>query len=273
MCFTVFDMTKNMEELAKEFTYMAYGEETCSNGRPHFQCFAYNQQIQRFSWWKARLEPNHFEFCKGNLQENEAYCKKQGVYHEFGVKPMGDGKKRSLMNIKTRLEDGERLFKIQKEDDNFETVVRYERGLKNYVHALRMESMNEEGFVKKQVHVIVGPAGTHKTKCIYDRHGYHDVYRMPLNNGRWFGNYDGQPVVLFDDVDPKNFMSIGLFLQITDGYPMEVEVKGGFAAWKPEHVYFTSNTPMEMWWDDLSHATRAAVLRRVTDDASGVYKG
>jgi hypothetical protein len=99
-CFTVFDMNTNMDKLAENFQYMAYGKEICpSTQREHYQAFAYSKTAQRWSWWQKLLAPNHFEKCRGTLDQNETYCAKEGQYTEYGTKPMDNGKRRDLAEV------------------------------------------------------------------------------------------------------------------------------------------------------------------------------
>lgn len=270
LCFTEFDTSRDMAELAKNFDYLCYGEETCpTTGRKHYQGFAYKEQAQRFSWYKKRFGNTHFERCNGTLEQNEAYCKKQGKYTEHGVKPMGNGKKRVLLQIKEEIESGQRVSKLQKTDQYFEPILRYERGLRDYERRLRQEKAIQVGYKPRTVTVLIGSAGSGKTRYVYDKHDRHTIYTMPKNDGRWFGTYDGQPVVLFDDVGPGDIMPVTTFLRITDGYPIEVEVKGGFTPWVPKHIYITSNKSISEWWTDLTPEHFLAIQRRVTNT---VYK-
>lgn len=265
-CFTCFDMTRDMETIAHSVQYLAYAEETCpTTGRKHFQAFAYAKDAQRFSWWRELLQPMHFELCNGTLQDNAKYCSKEGQLKEYGVKPMGSGHKRVLLEVKERLEAGDRLNTIKRHDAAFDAILRNERGLREYEKFTRMQRALDAGYKRKEVHVYTGPTNTGKSRFAYDTHGYSNVYSMPDNGMRWAGTYDGQPVVLFDDVTTSTIMSITDFLRYTDGYPIEVPVKGGFTPWIPEHIYFTSNKPFDDWWPYADPEHVAAAKRRVTE--------
>ena len=266
VCFTIYDMAIDMEKLASNFTYLAFGKEICpTTKKDHYQCFAYNELGQKWPWWQKKLSPHHFEKCIGNLHQQEKYCSKDGQYTEYGVKPMGNGKKRTLLDIKERIDNGEKLYDIQEEESAFQTVCMYERPLKAYENRQRFKRAKTQGFKIKNVHIHIGEPNSGKTRAIFDAHPAQDIYTMPRKDGKWFGTYDGQPVVLFDDVDASTFMPVDLFLQLTDGYPIEVEIKGGFVPWTPEHIYFTSNKPLDLWWNDLSHLHLQAATRRVTE--------
>lgn len=265
VCFTEHDTSRDMGELAKKFDYLCYGEEIApTTGKKHFQGYAYKATAQKFGFYKKAFGNTHFEKCHGNLEQNDRYCKKEGKWTEFGTKPMGNGKKRVLLQLKEEIEKGERVSKLQKTDEFFEPILRYERGLRDYERRLRQEKAIDDGYKAKTVTVFIGPPGTGKTKYVYDEHDRHSIYAMPKNDGKWFGTYDGQPVVLFDDVSPGDIMSISTFLRLTDGYPIEVEVKGGFTPWIPTHIYVTSNKSIMEWWPGISEDHYLAIQRRCT---------
>lgn len=266
VCFTCFDTKRDLRELANSVQYLAYGLEKCpTTSREHFQAFAYSATPQRFSWWQKLLKPMHFEPCHGTLDQNQTYCSKAGQYTEIGMKPMGSGNKRILLEIKDQLDKGEPLRKLRKIDGAFDAVLRHERGLKEYERQLRMDKMYADGYKSKQVIVITGPTNTGKSRTIYDRHVATDVYSMPNCTGQWAGTYDGQPVVLYDDVGRGNIMPITDFLRLCDGYPIEVPVKGGFVPWTPTSIYFTSNFKFDEWWPYADPEHIAAARRRVTE--------
>ena len=54
-------------------------------------------------------------------------------------------------------------------------------------------------------------------------------------------------------------MPVTDFLNITDGYPIEVEVKGAFVPWSAHTIYFTSNFDWTAWWSNLGYDQTQAV--------------
>lgn len=266
VCITDFRETEYIE-LPKGVTYLAWSRETCpTTGRPHLQAWAYAEKPKRFSGWTKAFPKAHIEKMHGTFAQSDKYCSKttEGVLKELGIRPMENGKKRVLLQIKEAIETGERVSKLQKRDEYFEPILRYERGLRDYERRARLEKATDAGYIAKTVTVLIGPAGTGKTRYVHDQHDGHSIYTMPKNDGRWFGTYDGQPVVIFDDIGPGDIMPITTFLRITDGYPIEVEIKGGFTPWVPTHIYFTSNIDITQWWPDMTGDQYNAIQRRLT---------
>ena len=71
-------------------------------------------------------------------------------------------------------------------------------------------------------------------------------------------------VILFDDVEINVIPSPSFFKRLTDRYPIQVPIKGGFITWKPRVIVFTSNTHPKEWWPSLSDYDWDTIERRIT---------
>ena len=94
---------------------------------------------------------------------------------------------------------------------------------------------------------------------------------MPTNSGTNFGSYNGQSVVLFDDVKVGEDPSVSTIKKLTDRYPDEVRVIYGWIPWKPKVIFITSNWEPGTWWSDIAEVDYDAVSRRIST-VTGVYK-
>jgi hypothetical protein len=84
---------------------------------------------------------------------------------------------------------------------------------------------------------IHGPAGCGKTKSVAD--AYPLAYRKPLS--KWWDGYQGQEIVVLDDVDPTSSAWLGRFLKIWgDRYSFPAESKGGSSVVRPRKFFVTS---------------------------------
>ena len=101
-----------------------------------------------------------------------------------------------------------------------------------------------------------GATGTGKTRTAYAENP--DLYRV--SSYKWFDGYDGEECVLFDEFRPDN-MSFEKLLEITDGYGVRFEVKGGFTYFNPKKIIFTSNVDPKYWYTEHD---KAPFYRRVT---------
>lgn len=273
-CFTIFDMAFDFTQLHDKVQFYCKGREVCpETQREHWQCFAYISKAQRWSWWKKLIGPHHIERCRGTIFQNEKYCKKEGLWEEWGTKPMHDGLHYGLVGIKHKIEEGATFNEVQDEDEHFVDTIRYERALKNFCTRKVMERATAEGFKKKKVIFYIGKSGVGKSRDVRSNHEPHDVYTMPDNKMHWAGSYSGQPVVLFDDVTPESVMSVTDFLRYTDGYPIEAPVKGGYVPWIPEYIYFTTNYAVGELFPDCKDESFRAVCRRITERREYIRDG
>lgn len=240
---------------------------------PHVQAHLFMWEPVRQAYLKKWLRRAHFEKRHGTEEENDAYCSKEGELTVVGDPP-AQGFRTDLVGIKRRLDRGETLFQIQNEDEHaFPIIARAERALTKYQNDVQYKRMCLRGRRTPQIFIIYGDSGVAKTKSIYEKHGYMNVYRACDLTAKWFDGYTGQPVVLYDDVKMKGVMDLTSFKKWTTGDPEMVPVKGGFVPFQPEIFYFTSNHAPEMWWDEASPTdwqafkNRVWLVRRVWRDA------
>lgn len=77
--------------------YGVYGKEVGESGTPHLQGFVILQQPCRLAALKNLLGTRiHAEFAKGTSKQAATYCKKEGVYYEFGDFPGKQGKRSDI---------------------------------------------------------------------------------------------------------------------------------------------------------------------------------
>ena len=77
--------------------------------------------------------------------------------------------------------------------------------------------------------------------------------------------------MLIDEFEPT-MVTRSLFLQITDRYPMTVNIKGGSANWAPKQLFFTSNHDPNKWYTVDDNDQDPAVKRRFHANGSSITK-
>lgn len=105
-----------------------------------------------------------------------------------------------------------------------------------------------------KVFVHVGKPGTGKSTAVYNLHGDDKVFTLsrPTSSSSqlWFDGYDPEKheAVLFDDF--YGWIKISNLLQWCDPAQtrQRVPIKGGFVAWRPAFIYFTSNVEWRQWY-------------------------
>jgi len=94
--FTVNNWTSDDEDrlvtAAPSLTYLCFGYETSASGTPHLQGYAIFPRVKRPSEAKAVLgQRAHVEPKRGSPEQASTYCKKDGLFKEFGECPRSAG--------------------------------------------------------------------------------------------------------------------------------------------------------------------------------------
>jgi len=241
--------------------YVAYSHEVGEEeGTPHLQGYLCTWDPVRMTQIKNYLPRAHLEVMHGRLSDNETYCTKQNELIEIGERPQ-QGRRSDLIGFKRKIDLGENPLDIAEEEPHFGTYVKYHAGLEKYAHHKQYKRVKGD-HSEPDVYIRYGEPGSGKTRWAYEHDS--NLYAVPDLTGKWFGSYNGQSTVLFDDVENGQVPSLAFFKNLTDRYPREVPVKGGFTVWKPHTIIFTSNNEPRTWWKDLQPHDYDAVMRRVT---------
>lgn len=120
-------------------------------------------------------------------------------------------------------------------------------------------------FHKKTVYWLYGEAGEGKTKLAFDRMREISENRAYYrgHTAQWFDGYDGQKVVIFDDLRAGNFPFVTL-LQLLDGYATRVPVKGSYLIFKAETIIITTNGLPEEVYAGQKEESIKQLYRRIT---------
>lgn len=269
-CFTVYDMTLDMSKLAEHVEYLAYGKEICpTTQREHYQAFAYTKTAQRWTWWHKLLSPNHFEECHGTLEQNEKYCSKSGNYTEFGTKPMGNGKRRDLVEMCDLVCNGALtatpLDEIVTQPENRATFVQYHNGMtKLYYMQVTNKARKVDVNTAPEVIYIWGPPESGKGYLAHVKENY-KLFNIPHGNKyKWKDGYAGEDAVLYDNVTENNIDPTRLLVEI-DRYFIQVPVKGGFVGWRPKRIYITSVLAPDVLAQHAGFTNPREFTRRITE--------
>lgn len=260
-CFTLNNYTEEDELRIKLFfeekaAYAIYGREVApTTGTPHLQGYVHLKSKMRFNAFKTAIgETAHIETAKGSDQQNFEYCSKSGDYFEMGEKTT-QGKRSDLSDAINTLSETKSLKRLAEEHP--EAYIRYHRGFEKY-KALVIPTVPRD--TKTRVHVFVGPPGTGKSRAATTA-AQGRVFRKHL--GEWWDGYDEHDTVIIDDF--YGWIKHCELLRLTDRYPHQVPIKGGFKEFIPKDIFITSNKPISEWYDFTRiGATPAALYRRVT---------
>lgn len=258
-CFTINNYTDaDLEELHKleedsRVRYLIVGKEVGAEGTPHFQGYVYFHTQIAFTTVKKMLSRAHFEPCRGNVDQNVAYCSKEGDFYEKGEKPLNQKRKGELGK-----EYWEEQFNLAKKGRVDECDPKLKITHFNSLNAIsaRFAPMPEDNeFIDNCWYY--GETGTGKSRKARDDNP--GAYLKMCN--KWWDGYNGEEVVLMEDFD-KNHHVLGHHLKIwADRYAFPAEVKGSKVNLRPRKIIVTSNYhPKDIWGDQPQ--TLEPILRR-----------
>jgi len=256
-CFTFNNASVTDEELllSLDCRYIVFGRELApTTGTPHLQGFIYFTNGKTLRAARTALPGCHVEVAI-TVDEAIAYCKKEGDFVEKGIKPAsqqerGDAEKARWQSA----------WDFAKAGD-IESIPADIR-LRQYGSIRRIERdyMRPPALLSSPCGIwIHGPAGTGKTHSVYE--SYPELYSK--NASKWWDGYQGQAVVLLDDIGPTEASwSVRHLKMWSDRYPFIADNKGGSINIRPSKFIVTSQYTIETLFLDVE--TREALCRRFT---------
>lgn len=230
--------------------YMIYQKELCPDTqRIHWQGYVEFTKKIGLAAVKSHLGNKiHAEIRKGSQEEAIDYCTKEDTRIEppvtFGVPSGGQGTRTDINNAIEAIKNGANIDNLY---ENFPNImIKYGSGMQNYINFFYKKHAKSWRVIDTTI--ITGPPGVGKTKSVYENHPIEHIYKLTdSSQSLWFDGYAGEPVLLIDDFD--NWISYKFLLNLLDGYPLRLPIKGShtYAQWTK--VYITSNTSPALWWN------------------------
>lgn len=243
-------------ESIQEIQYIVGQLEKCpTTNKIHWQGYIECNKAIDMKKLKELLGYNqiHLERRIGTQDQAIKYVSKNetkiGPTYEYGNKKE-QGKRNDITNALTMLQNGNSINQIIDEIPN---MLRYDKHLERYIQ----RSVEPRDF-ETEVTVLIGEPGSGKTRHVIDNEKDLWIMPEPSSGTTWFDGYIGQEAVLIDDFAGN--IRYNFLLQLTDRYPMRVNVKGGYVQWRPKRIYITSNYEIESWYQQDC----AALKRRIT---------
>ena len=294
--FTINNYTKPQEKYIAEVLYEAgkcqyliAGRETGENGTNHLQGYVYFDcaksaaRVQSLLCPRGDMTGAWHALARGNPTEATAYCRKENnLLVETGTLPRGVGRCGGPIEKRADNPDGlnAKLLEFQRDakkgikqaglwEKHASVMIRYTSGCAKMVE----NYMNQGTKPVPTVFVLWGGTGTGKSHWVMDSFGRDTskVYWVTCGGGKiWWGGYEQQQAVVFDDFQAKN-MDMQLFKLITDKYSCRVEPKGAQYPLTAKYYIFTTNENPDKWYRDPSiteeheDAHYLACQRRIKD--------
>lgn len=238
-------------------TYYIFGREICpKTDRPHLQVYLYfaNQRkkqgiINHYFPYLPSVEP-----AGGNSLVNFDYCSKtdrggSGDYEEFGVRPLtpaekGEAEKERWKNARALAKLGD----IDSIDD--EMVIKYYSALKSIGRDAAANVAVAPLDCLRNIW-IGGPPRIGKSETWPVLFGRDNIYEK--DPSIWWDGYSGQPVVIFADWQPKDFVKlIALVKVVSDTRATLQQYKGGYMKIRPQHVIVSVNFTMSECFSEFN---------------------
>lgn len=251
--------------------YFCAGLETCQDGKLHYQCYVETHTkrteggvavlLRKAGWercWtsaaRASIEAN-VEYCKG-LVEKKQNNPNEKVW-EIG-QAMTQGERTDLMAIRDKLVAGESLDDLVYDNPNSYHV--YGRTMEKLARVCANRLQRRKLVVAEWRY---GPTRCSKSWHARNVCGYGNTYEW--NFKEKYQTYKNEPVILFDDVDKKDIISVHEILKYTDPDAKNtILVKGSEAVpMNASHIYFTSPHLPNDIIDFTGHGKIAQFDRRV----------
>lgn len=253
------DDEQRVKAIADLCTYMIVAKEVASTGTPHLQGYLEARNKHRAhvieKWFNNRA---HIEKAR-----DSPYAQPDYVWLDVWFKH-GD-KYDPKTNTKTVNEQWKEIAQLAMENKIDEIIAKYP-GQYLAKHA-GIEKIAERGLRKdKDLEEtcgtwIYGKSGLKKTRYAKSLFPGKNIYLKPKN--RFFDNYEGEEVVIIEDLEPKDFEQMyGLINNWSDVFPFTAEKKhSNLKSIRPEHIIITSNHSPNFVMNGLTN-DKDAFLRR-----------
>jgi len=223
----------------KSWNYIIFGYEVGEEQTPHLQgyvefgdCLTMGQAKKRLGDPRFHLEPR-----RGTQEQAVEYCKKDGDIFEDGVKATckkaGQSHKNKALQYMDLIKQG-RIAEIASDPDCSYNILKHVKDMAVLLEEPRKPDEDIE------VRWYWGPTGTGKTRrAWYEANKSGKRVYVKSTNTKWFDGYDGEEVIIFDDLR-SSWFEYSYLLKLLDRYPTQVECKGGSRQWKATTIYVTS---------------------------------
>lgn len=256
-----------LKERLKEYTYIGQKERGEKTGYEHYQIYIENPTQIKFKTLKNKFPSGHFEIRRGTKQQAYEYCTKE----ETRVGEVFGNGKIDLEEKQGKRTDLEALYEMIMLENKTpsQVILEYPRAGQhlNYIDRLYKEKIfsiyrNKVRLeLKENVFYIWGDPGSNKTRYVYDKYGFENVYRV-TDYRNPFDEYQAEPVLVLDEFHSQ--LRIEQMLNILDIYPYKLPCRYSNKVACYTTVYIISNLSFDEQYIDvqLKYPRQFQALRR-----------
>lgn len=266
---------KSLEQLTACSYYCMADEIGLETQTPHTHVYVALRNATRFSRLKRLFPDAHIEAARGTHRENRDYVAKSGkwadapkadtsvpgTFIEWGEIPEepGQGARTDIARIVEAISDG--LSNAAIIEANPDAAIHI--GKMDKIRQDILEARYRETWRNLDVAYIFGPTATGKSRSVYLKHGYGNVYRV-TDYTHPFDRYNQEPVLCLDEF--RSSLMIGDMLDYLDGYPLALPARYANRQACFETVYIISNISLTEQYPNIQvnePETWKAFLRRI----------
>lgn len=255
------DRTNEGEDIKQFFDeyckLWVFGYEKCpKTGTYHLQGYMEFKNKVSKTWLNKMLTECRCRPAIASKQKNIEYCTKDGDYKasENCFEKSKQGKRNDIHRTRELLQQGASMRDILESTNSYQAC-RYAELYRKYFPNGRTE------YSMPKLYWYYGESGTGKSRKAFNKSKKHD-YWILSKDGNWFDGYDGQSHVIIDDFRPDMF-TLHWLLRVTDGYPLQVPIKGGFTSWKPTHIFITTCHDPRKTYKNVTDENIDQLIRRI----------
>lgn len=258
----------------KTLVYVCMADEQGSMHHTHI--FVVFSSRVRFSMMKRYFPEAHIEKCRGSVSDNMNYIKKsgkwaedlskqekviEGSFEEWGTCPADSkGVRHDLSELYQMIADG--LTNAEILSINQDYILQIDK-LEKIRMILLSEKYKDTVRLDLEVIYISGATGTGKTRGVFEKYGYSNVYRV-TDYKNPFDNYSGEPIIFFDEF--RSSLPIKEALMLLDVFPLELRSRYANKYACYSKAILVSNWPLEKQYKEVQKddvETWEAFLRRI----------
>jgi len=286
------------ETFTNLFTLIIVGKEIGElNGTPHLQCFfsfGANKSAITFDSWRRLFDNNglqrmaEIDEARGTPQQNFKYCSKQGNvliskgFAAAGILTGGPGKSQTkVTQLVQAVWEGKNWLQLLRNKQLAGSALIYGKQLELMRSAMCAEVYRT---YRRPVRTLFlwGDTATGKSEFIFEHFSKLGCDFIPLarDTGKaWMSPPGaGEQIVIIDD-GVVGSLPFSLMSQLAQGFPVQMEYKGGHRYMTHNLFVITSNFSPEQFWANTDPVNWPAIQRRLTyvwkcsrDGADGTHK-
>lgn len=247
-------------EIAQDITEhdirrLIIGKEVGEKGTKHLQGYIGFTKAMTFGMIKKRYPKEiHWEVARGDEEQNEGYCSKEDLWIDKGQNEK-KGKRNDLLRVRNAVSEGKGIRDMVDGE-----VVTSFQGLRMAQQLIPYYEQRRSW--KPEVIWIWGPSGAGKSRMAFEMADGSDFYVKRGNMGKWWDGYDGQEVVIMDDLRGSHH-PIEFLLGILDRYEQRIECKGGSRQLRARKIIITSIFSPEESYKHEPNEPIEQLLRRI----------